>query len=176
MAIVSGAIMALASEFAPSIVRRFAGDRAGSLAEALLGHGRRITGRETPEEIAAAMRDNAEFAHEFQMQAAALDVECERAYLADRQDARDMRLELARLGHTDWMMYAVGLIVVVGLVAVVLAIFITPDLSDAQLNLLNVLGGGLLAGFMSVVSYFFGSSRGSKEKNALLGAQQPPSS
>jgi hypothetical protein len=57
---------------------------------------------------------------------------------------------------------------VIGLVVVVIAIFFVADLSAEQINLLNVLGGGLLAGFMSVVSFFFGSSRGSKEKTALL--------
>lgn len=158
----------IASQFAPGLVRRLAGDRAGDVAESILSLGGVITGATDPEEIARRLEEDTAKAHEFRMKAAELDVELEKAYLEDRQDARDMRLKLAELGKTDWMMYIVGLIVVAGLVSVVLAIFFTPNLTDSQVNLLNVLGGGLLAGFMSVVSYFFGSSRGSAEKTRLM--------
>ena len=158
----------VASQFAPGLIRHLAGDRAGDIAQSILNLGRQVTGIDDPEEIQRMLQEDVTLAHDFRMRAVELELEEERAHLADRQGARDMRLELARLGRTDWMMYAVGLIVVLGLVAVVLAIFVTPDLSDEQLNLLNVLGGGLLAGFMAVVQYFFGSSRGSKNKDSQI--------
>lgn len=163
--------LSLASRFAPGLVRRLAGDRAGDVAESLLGLGRTITGVQSPEEIEAALAQNAEFQHQFRMQAAALDLEMERAYLADRSDARDMRLELARMGKTDWMMYGVGGVVVLGFVATVLTAFLVSDLTPEQRNLVFSLAGLLGAMSSQVVSYFFGSSRGSSQKTAMMAAR-----
>ena len=160
----------IASQFAPGLVRRLGGERAGDIAETLFGLGRQVLGNPslTPEEIAQQLERDTEKAHEFRMLAAREDARLEQAYLEDRQDARNMRLELARMGKTDWMMYAVGVIVTLGLVAVTMTIFFVPELSERQAALLQVLSGGLLAGFMSVVGYFFGSSRGSKEKSTQM--------
>lgn len=161
------AILGLASRFAPGLARRLGGERAGDVVERVLGIGQALTGSRDPAEIEAALEADAAKAHEFRMQAAELDAELEQAYLADRQDARDMRLKLAELGRTDWMMYAVGGVVIAGFVATVLAAFfasLTPEQRYMVFSLAGLLGG--MAG--QVVSYFFGSSRGSAEKTRLM--------
>lgn len=165
----------IASQFAPGLVRRLAGERAGDVAQQIVNMGRSVLGLPTasPEEVAQRLEEDAAKAHEFRMRAAELEVELEQAFLADRQSARDMRLELAKLGKTDWMMYGVAGVTVTGLVVTVLAIFFAPDLTERQTALLNVMGGGLLAGFMSIISYFFGSSRGSSNKTLLMSLGQP---
>lgn len=163
--------LSLASRFAPGIVRRLAGDTAGDVAERLLSIGRSITGVQSPEEVERALAENVELEHEFRRQAAAIDLEMERAYLADRGDARDMRLELAKMGQTDWMMYGVGTVVVFGFVATVLTAFLVSDLTPEQRNLVFSLAGLLGAMSSQVVSYFFGSSRGSSQKTAMMAAQ-----
>lgn len=162
----------IASQFAPGLVRRLAGDRAGDVAERILSLGGVITGATDPAEIERRLAEDAAKAHEFRMQAAELEVELEQAYLADRQDARDMRLKLAELGRTDWMMYAVGGVVIAGFVATVLAAFfadLTPEQRYMVFSLAGLLGG--MAG--QVVSYFFGSSRGSAEKTRLMTGNAP---
>lgn len=166
-----GIALQIASQFAPGLVRRLVGDQAGDVAQQIIGLGRTITGVQDPEQIEAALAQSAEYAHEFRTQAASLEVQLEEAYLADRADARDMRLELARMGKTDWMMYAVGGVVVCGFVATVLTAFLVSDLTPEQRNLVFSLAGLLGAMSSQVVSYFFGSSRGSSQKTAMMAAQ-----
>jgi hypothetical protein len=159
--------LTLARRFAPHLVRRLAGPRAGDVAEQVLGLAQTITGATDPADVERRLAEDVEKAHAFRVKAADLDAELEQAYLADRQDARDMRLKLAALGQTDWMMCAVGAIVVLGFVATVLAAFFA-ELTEQQRYLVFSLAG-LLGGMSSqVVSYFFGSSRGSAEKTRLM--------
>ncbi len=159
--------LTLSRRFAPHLVRRLAGPRAGAVAEQVLGLARTVTGASDPADIERQLTADVEKAHAFRVQAAELDAQLEQAYLADRQDARDMRLKLAEMGQTDWMMCGVGAIVVLGFVATVLAAFFA-DLTEQQRYLVFSLAG-LLGGMSSqVVSYFFGSSRGSTEKTRLM--------
>ena len=158
----------IASQFAPGLVRRLAGDRAGDVAQQILSLGGTITGATDPEEIERRLQADTTKAHEFRMQAASLEVELEKAYLEDRADARAREARMAELGRNDWLMYAVGGIVVAGFISVVLSIMFMPDLNANQLDMLQWLGGGLQAAFMAVVGYFYGSSRGSAEKTRLM--------
>ena len=164
----------LAAQFAPGLVRRLVGPRAGDVAEQIFNMGRSITGATSPEEIEAALSASVEHAAQFRSQAAQLDMELEQAYLADRQDARSMRLELAKMGRTDWMMYGVGGVVVIGFVSTVLTAFLVGGLSESQQNLVFSLAGLLGAMSSQVVSYFFGSSRGSSNKTMLMSLQDRP--
>ena len=159
--------ISLSRRFAPHLMRRLAGPRAAAVAEQVLGLAQTVTGASDPADIERRLAEDAEKAHAFRVRTADLDAELEQAYLADRQDARDMRLKLAALGQTDWMMCAVGAIVVLGFVATVLAAFFA-ELTEQQRYLVFSLAG-LLGGMSSqVVSYFFGSSRGSAEKTRLM--------
>lgn len=157
----------IASQFAPGLVRRLAGDRAGDVAQQILSLGGAITGATDPEEIERRLLADTEKAHEFRMQAASLEVELEKAYLADVGDARDMRLKLAQMGKTDWMMYGVGGVVIIGFVVTVWSAFFA-ELSPEQRYLVFSLAGLLGGMSQQVVSYFFGSSRGSAEKTRLM--------
>jgi len=171
---ISSIALTLASRFAPGIVRRLAGDGAGDIAERLLGIARTVTGAESPEQAVERLMANDEMRHEFELQAASLDVELEQAYLADRQNARSRELEMARLGKGDLMMDIIGVVTVLGFIATVLAAFFVPDMTSSQQNLIFALAGILGAGFTGIIGYYYGSSRGSAMKNDLLRSQAPP--
>ena len=157
----------LTRRFALQLVRRLAGPRAGQVAEQVLTLAKAVTGGDSSDEVQRLLSEDSEMAQMFRLKAAQLDAELEHAFLSDRQNARDMRLNLAQLGQTDWMMCAVGAIVVLGFVATVLAAFFA-ELTEQQRYLVFSLAG-LLGGMSSqVVSYFFGSSRGSAEKTRLM--------
>ena len=164
---IDAALTRLAARFAPGLVRRLAGERAGEVAERLLSLGATLTGAQDPEEIERRLDADAQKAHEFRMEAARQEHAYDQALLADRQDVRGMRLKLAELGRTDWMMYAVGGLVLGGFVATVLAAFFA--VLDAEQRYLVFSLAGLLGGMAGqVVGYFFGSSRGSAEKTRLM--------
>lgn len=160
--------LGLASRFAPGLVRRFAGDKAGDVAESLLGIGRRVTGLTDPDEVRMALEQNVAFQHEFQMQAAQLEVQLEQAYLADRQNARERDMAFLAAGKRNWRADILAVVVVLGLIANSVALLLIQDISAEALPLLNMIQGALIAGFMAVISFEFGSSRGSKEKTEAL--------
>jgi len=64
----------------------------------------------------------------------------------------------------DTFMYALGGVIVIGFF-VVLSILIYQGKSETTLSLVL---GALIGAFSMVVSYFYGSSKGSSEKNELL--------
>jgi len=84
----------------------------------------------------------------------------------DRQSARSREVELAKAGGTDWMMYVAGLVGLGLFVFIVVSVVFMPMLADNKL-LIHVLG--IIEGVCtSIFFYYFGSSKGSSDKNALI--------
>lgn len=67
----------------------------------------------------------------------------------------------------DLFMYVLGGIIVLGFFSL-LAVLIYNGIPKQNADLLNIAIGALLAAFATVVGYFYGSSKGSSEKNELL--------
>ena len=62
-------------------------------------------------------------------------------------------------------MYILGAIVVLGVLSlIVMLVVYRPEMTDV----INIAVGSLLAAFGSVVGYFYGSSKGSADKNEIL--------
>ena len=64
----------------------------------------------------------------------------------------------------DIFMYALGAIIVIAMVIITIMLIPRTELKDS----LNLVIGAWLAGFGSVVGYFYGSSKGSSDKTELL--------
>ena len=96
--------------------------------------------------------------------------------IADVQSARTTDLEKTRItGKRDVNLYALAWVMMAGffgLIGVLLWRAVPPD----QSGVIFMLFGSLAAGFAAVISYFFGSSAGSKAKDDLLywSAPNPP--
>ncbi len=70
--------------------------------------------------------------------------------------------------------YFLALVVIVSFLAVIVIwIFHPPTGEPGQLAVLNTLVGALGAAFGMVVSYFFGSSSGSQQKDETIAASSP---
>lgn len=74
----------------------------------------------------------------------------------------------------DWFQYGLAAIIVGGFF-VVLAGLILMAVPTENKDALNIALGALVAGFSAVLGYFFGSSKGSSEKNEII-ASKPPQS
>ena len=61
----------------------------------------------------------------------------------------------------------VGVVVLLASVALMAALFIVP-IPEANHDMVNVAGGTLLGAFVSVVSFYFGSSKSSRDKDLKL--------
>ena len=87
-------------------------------------------------------------------------------YLEDVQDARNREVEIAKTGKKDPMMLITGIVGVLVFVFMVVAIVFKPELQDNKL-LIHLLG--MVEGVaITIFSYYYGSSKGSKDKTALL--------
>ena len=75
---------------------------------------------------------------------------------------------MAKLGRTNWPLYTLGGLIAFGFFAALTIIIFKGLPEGPDNNLLMLMVGGLISNFTAVVSYFFGSSKGSTEKNAML--------
>lgn len=67
----------------------------------------------------------------------------------------------------DIYQYVLGALVVIGFFAL-LIILIKKEVPAPNKDLLNLVVGALIGSFATVVGYFFGSSKGSADKNEIL--------
>lgn len=167
------AALALA-QFAPQVMRFFgAGDASASVAQKVVDIAQTVTGTKSPEEAIAAMREDKELAGRFQLATLQADTELEKAYLADRADARSHDIEVRKLnGGTNRRADLMVLLDVVGLIAclIVLARFRT-EIPSEVVGLLTTIATAFALCLRDAHQFEFGSSRGSKEKDDLLAKQ-----
>jgi hypothetical protein len=117
---------------------------------------------------AAVRLKELELTHKVQLEA--LILEETKAHLADRQDARAREVAVTQAtGKKDSAPYILAGVVVTGFF-VLCAVLMYVPIPDGQGSAVLLLFGGLVSGFSTVLAYFFGSSKGSAEKNALLAA------
>jgi len=103
-------------------------------------------------------------------------LEAERARLADVASAREREVEITRvLGRRDINLYVLAWVVTGGFFTLCYALMRIP-LPEGSNDVVFMLFGALAAGFGQVLQYFFGSSRGSSEKNVLFALKGKESS
>ena len=161
--------LSLAAEFAPSMIRLFAGDRAADVAGQVIDTARRVTGTSSESEAAEALRANPELLWRFRQDMAAIELETERAYLADRQDARRRDVALAQAGRRNWRADIMVLSAAGGLIACILAIMnFRNQMPPEAVGLISTVAGIFGASLKDAFSFEFGSSRSSKDKDQIL--------
>ena len=128
-----------------------------------------LTGRESLENLGSWIQDKVNPSPIDQIElnkAKEYDLQELETYLKDVQNARNREIEIAKTGKKDPMMLITGLIGVSVFVFMVVAIVFMPDLQDNKL-LIHLLG--MVEGVaITIFSYYFGSSKGSKDKTKLL--------
>lgn len=97
-----------------------------------------------------------------------IELEETQAYLADVQNARSREMEYVKHGRTDWFQIIVGSLglIMLGFVLYVLVYKHIPD--DNKTLFMHFIG--IIEGVaLSIFNYYYGSSKGSKDKTAMLG-------
>ena len=90
------------------------------------------------------------------------------AFLRDIQSARNMMVETTKAtGKRDVNLYALAWVIVVGFFSLT-CLLIFRDVPKDSNGVIFMLFGALVAGFGSVVGYFFGSSKSSADKTELI--------
>lgn len=157
-------------QFAPSLLRYFgAGEKPAAVADKVVEIARTVTGAATGPEALEAIRANAAQAAAFQQAVLEADTTLEQAYLADRRDARARDVALHQAGFHNTRADLMVLFDVIGLIAclVVLSVF-RKEIPGEVVSLLSTIAGIFGLCLRDAHQFEFGSSRGSKEKGALL--------
>jgi len=113
---------------------------------------------------------------ELAIESAKIELDREKVHLADIQSARQRELTfIEKTGKVNYFHYVLAGFVFFGFFVLTgLLIFAPIDLNEDIKPVLNLLFGGLVSGFATVLAYYFGSSKGSADKNALLGSSSKP--
>lgn len=164
------------AQLAPSLMRYFGvGEKPVAVAEQVVGLAKTITGQPSGEAALATLQADAAKAHEFRLAVLQSDAELERAYLDDRKDARSRDVALVQAGYrnkrADWMV----LFDVIGLIAcLVVLVFFRKDVPGEVVGLLSTIASIFGLCLRDAHQFEFGSSRGSREKDILLGGGKSP--
>lgn len=101
-----------------------------------------------------------------------LGIESAKLYIQDVQSARSREVEVVKAtGKVDVNLYALAWLTVTGFF-VLCGLLLFKVVPEGQSNILYLLIGGLVANFTQVYNYFFGSSKSSTDKTALLSGRK----
>jgi len=164
------------AQLAPSLMRFFGvGEKPTAVVEKVIGIAQSVTGQPTGEAALAALQANAEKALEFRMAALQMDGDLERAYLDDRKDARSRDVALHQAGYVNRRADLMVLFDVIGLIACLAVLtFFRKEIPGEVVGLLSTIAGIFGLCLRDAHQFEFGSSRGSKEKDLLIGARTEP--
>jgi len=162
---------------APLIGTLLGGPAGGAVASLVAGA---LGVEDTPEGINAALKSDPsvllkikelEFTHKTKLEELALEET--KALLADTQNARQREIEIQKAGGSNTLMYILGSLIVVGFFATIITlIFKTVAIPTGSRDAVMLLFGTLTASFACVVQYFFGSSKGSSDKTAMMAGKK----
>lgn len=162
--------LALASQFAPSIIKYFTNsDTAGAVAGQVIDIAKTVTGKGTPDEAVAALQADPALAVQFKTAVMANDADLEKAYLADRQNARARDVDLAKLGRRNVRADIMVLLDVVGLIAcLVVLCFFREKIPGEAIGLISTIAATFGLCLRDAHQFEFGSSRSSQAKDATI--------
>ena len=154
---------------APTVATALGGPLAGVATRAIAG---KILGRDdaSVEEVEAAVAAASgtdlvklkELEYEFKAQLKDADIQLERISADDRASARDRQARIK-----DWTPSVLGLAIIIGFFGVLAYIF-RFGLPDQGSEVLLIMVGALGTMTSQVGNFFFGSSAGSKSKDAII--------
>ncbi len=130
----------------------------------------------TPDAVGAAVAklDPAEFAklqemeEQYKESLLQLGFENDKLYFQDVESARQRETDIVKAtGKKDVNLYVLAWSIVMSFFALC-GMLMFVSIPAGQNSVVMMLFGGLGAGFTSIIGYFFGSSKGSSEKNQLL--------
>lgn len=159
------------AQFAPGIIKLLTGsDKAEEVAGKVIDVAKAVTGTNTGAAAVAAVTVSSEKAMEFQLAFAAQQLEFERAYLADVQNARAM--QAAALAQDDlfskrFVYYFAAAWSLFSMVYFMAVTFWPPAASGQRIA--DTILGVLIASVIGVMfAYFYGTTKGSAEKTRII--------
>jgi hypothetical protein len=156
------------AQFAPQVIKWISGsDKAAEAADKVVKIAEAVTGKQGPEAVDALKADPA-LVLQFRQAVMANETELDKAYLADRADARKRDVAITQAGRYNWRGDLLALLAVGGLVLCVWFVARDTEMPERAVNAIMFVAGVLAAAVRDVYNFEFGSSRGSKSKDDVI--------
>lgn len=159
------------AQFAPSLIKLFTGsDKAEEIAGKVIDVAKVVTGQPTGAEAIEKLRADQALVLKFREAVAAQQADLEKAYLADVQSARARDVEIRKTtGSTNTRADIMVIGAVLGLISCLLVLILfRKDIPGEVVGIISTIAGIFGACLKDAFSFEFGSSRGSKDKDAVL--------
>ncbi len=165
--------MALAN-YAPKIIKWVSGsDKAEAAAAQVVQIAQQVTGKGNGNDALAAIGGDPALQIELRKAIMANEADLDKAFLADRQDARARDVALAQAGRRNIRADVMVLVDAVGLIAcLALLMFFRQGMPPEVITLVTTIASIFGLCLRDAHQFEFGSSRGSAEKTQLLGQKQ----
>lgn len=161
------------AQYAPSIIKWLSGsEKAEEAAQKVIDVARVVTGKDDAGEAVEAIRADPAVLMQFRLAMAGIEADMDRAYLADRQNARGRDVAFVQAGRWNIRADLLALLSVTGLIVCVWFVARDSSLPERAVNAIMFVAGTLAACVRDVFAFEFGSSRGSREKDAMLADRQ----
>lgn len=157
------------AQYAPSIIKWLSGsEKAEEAAQKVVDVARVVTGKDDASEAVEAIRADPAMMMQFRQAMASIEADMDRAYLADRQNARGRDVAFVQAGRWNIRADLLALLSVTGLIVCVWFVARDSSLPERAVNAIMFVAGTLAACVRDVFAFEFGSSRGSRDKDALI--------
>lgn len=156
------------AQFAPAIIKWISGsDKAAEAAGKVVEIAQAVTGRPAADAVQALQADPA-LVLQFRQAISAQEADLDKAYLADRADARKRDTAFITEGRTNTRGDLLALFAVAALCLCVWLVAANPTLPSGAREAIMFVAGVFAGCVRDVYGFEFGSSRGSKEKDDAL--------
>lgn len=157
------------SEFAPMISKWIGGKTTENVANTIVNIAKNVTHSMNEEESLEKLKNDSKLASEFQRVIVESEKEIELALIKDRENARNRDIAIINTGmrnkRADIMVLAAALGLVVCLA--IIALF-DKNLPGEAVGIISTIAGIFGSCLKDAYNFEFGSSRGSKEKDATV--------
>ena len=151
------------AQYVPQIIRWVTGsDKAADAASTVVEVAKAITGKGSGDAALAAIQADPALALQFKQAVLAQETELDKAYLLDRQSARERDVAMVQAGRYNWRADFLALLAVGGLIVCVWFVARDAGLPERAVNAIMFVAGVLASAVRDVYGYEFGSSRGSQ--------------
>lgn len=157
------------AQFAPSIARLLAGEKAEQVATQVVNIAKKVTGTEDTNSLISVLKDQPDLLIEFQKKVIRLETDMELADLRDRQDARYRDMSFLNAGRYNFradimvLSAAAGLIGCLGSLA-----YYAEFLPGEAVGIISTIAGIFGSCLKDAYAFEFGSSRSSRAKDTTM--------
>jgi len=157
------------AKFVPGIIKLMSGsDKAAEVADRVVSVAQAVTGTSSGEEALATIDADPNKVLEFRQAIGAMQVELEKAYLVDTQDARKRDTDLAKAGLINYRANVLAAGAVLLVTFCLLVVIWKTEMNEFAKGTITLICGRALGWVEQVFSFEFGTTRANKVKDDTI--------